>query len=133
MALDKNQVDLFFAFVARHKRFLKLRETSFNAKQLEFGVSLCEKAVKAVQTVCKSTGLSAADCFAKPAKKSKAISEMRKKVPRLSPKQAAYILEHFESFQIAVSLAQAPASQKASKQNSEYGDKYYQPVQHKYR
>ncbi len=133
MSLDKNQVDLFFAFTARHKRFLKLRETSFNAKQLEFGVSLCEKAVKAVQAICKSTGLTAVDCFAKPAKKSKAVSEIRKKVPRLSPKQAAYILEFFESFQTAVSLAQAPVNQKAAKQNSEYGDKYYQPVEHKYR
>ncbi len=133
MSLDKNQVDLFLAFTARHKRFLKLRETSFNAKQLDFGTKLCEKAVRAVHLICKSTGLSASECITKPAKKTKAVSEMRKKVPRLSPKQAAVILENFESFQLAVSAAQQPVHQKAAKQNSEYGDKYYQPVEHKYR
>lgn len=133
MALDKNQLDLFFAFVARHKRFLKLRETSFNAKQLEFGVTVSEKAVKAMQLTCKGMGLTPVECMEKPAKKSKAIRELRKKVPRLSPKQAAFIFEHIEAFQLAVSLHQQPVAQKSAKKNAEYGDRYYQPVQHNYR
>ncbi|MFH1247089.1 MAG: hypothetical protein V1644_01790 [Candidatus Micrarchaeota archaeon] len=133
MSLDKNQLDLFFAFTARHKRFLKLRETSFNANQLDFGVKVCEKVVKAMQLVCKSTGLSPSECLSKPAKKSKAVRELCKKVPRLTPKQASFLMEHIESFQIAVALVQQPAGPKNSKQASEYGDKYYQPVEHKYR
>lgn len=133
MNLDKNQLDLFFAFTARHKRFLKLRETSFNATQLDFGVKISEKAVKAMQLTCKSLGSTPAECMDKPAKKAKAIRELRKKVPRLSPKQAAFIFEHIEAFQIAVSLHLQPIAQKNVKKNAEYGDRYYQPVQHNYR
>ncbi|MFH0713422.1 MAG: hypothetical protein V1722_03090 [Candidatus Micrarchaeota archaeon] len=133
MGLNKSQLELYFAFTGRHKRFLKLRETSFNIKQLEDGVSITEKAVKAVQAACKNFELPIAECLAKPAKRSALIREMRKKAPRITPKEAAFILEHFESFQLAVSTAQAPVSVKISKKPSEYGDKYYQPTQHKYR
>lgn len=135
ISLDKNQMDLFFAFTGRHKRFLKLRETSFTAKQIEYGIDLSEKAVKAVQAFCKAAGMSPVDCIAKPAKKAAAAREIRKKATKLTPKQATYVLDNFEGFQLAVSLAQAPVSLslKNVKKPAEYGDKYYQPTQHKYR
>ncbi len=133
MNLDKNQLDLFFAFVARHKRFLKLRETSFTASQLEHGVKVSEKAIKAVQATCKSLSLSAAECLEKPSKRAAAVREIRKKASKLSPKQASFILEHFEAFQTAASLLQAPVNIKAAKKPAEFADRYYQPTQHHYR
>ncbi len=133
MKLDKFQLDLFLAFTARHKRFLKLRETSFNVKQIEDGVKISEKCVKAVQAVCKSLNLNILTCVSQQSSKAKAARALRKKVSRLSPKQANFILDNFEAFQIAVTLNSEPLVSKSSKRASEYGDKYYQPVQHKYR
>ncbi len=133
LVLDKNQVDLFFNFTARHKRFLKLRETSFTAKQIEYGTDVAEKAVKAAQGICKATGLVALECFDKPAKKTSAVKEMRKKSPKLTPKQAMFILDNFEAFQFAVAQSQSPVALKIAKKAAEFGDKYYQPTEHKYR
>ena len=133
MTLDKNQLDLFFAFTARHKRFLKLRETSFNAKQIDFGVKISEKAVKAVQATCKSLSCSFQECFDKPATRGKLLREMKKKATRLIPKQAAFILENFDSFQTAVQIHFQPAGPKAAKKPAEFGDRFYQPVEHNYR
>ncbi len=133
MSLNNYQVDLFFNFTGRHKRFLKLRETSFTVKQIEYGVGIAEKAVKAMQAVCKSTGLTVVEILEKPAKKTHAIKEMRKKSPKLTPKQALFILENFEAFQNAVSASQVPVMAKNAKKAAEFGDKYYQPAEHKYR
>ncbi len=132
--LDKNQLDLFLAFVARQKRFLKVRETSFDASQLEEGVKICEKAVKAFHSTCKSLGLGPGEFLSKPAPRAKATRSLRRKVPRLSPRQAKFIVDNLEAFQTAVALNNEPASgAKAAKKASDYVDRYYQPVQHNYR
>ena len=133
MTLDKNQLDLFFNFTARHKRFLKLRETSFTAKQIEYGISVAEKGVKAVQAMCKASGLLVGQFLEKPSSKANAVKEMRKKSPKLSPKQAAFILDNFEAFQLAVAQSLTPIAIKTAKKAAEFGDKYYQPVEHRYR
>ena len=133
MSLSKYEFELFLNFAAKHSRFLKLRETSFNSKQILDGVKLCEKAVKSIVSICKSTGLPFSECLGNPSKKAKIIRELRKKVSRLTPYQATFIVDHFASFQSAVSLSKEPVTHKSAKQASEYGDKYYQPVQHKYR
>jgi len=135
MGLNKVELELFLAFVAKHRRFLKLRETSYNANQLEDGIDVTEKAVKAVALTCKSLNVKTSDCVESPSTRSKLIKILRKKVSRLSPKQAELIIDYFESFTSALSQAQEPKAfhAKTPKKNSEYGDKYYQPVEHKYR
>ncbi|MBI4406789.1 hypothetical protein HY571_02650 [Candidatus Micrarchaeota archaeon] len=111
-----------------------MRETSFDAAQLQDGVKTCEKAVKAFHSTCKSLGLGPSECLAKSAPRARATRALRRKVPRLSPRQAKFLVDNLEAFQTAVALNAEPVGgAKAAKKASEYVDRYYQPVQHNYR
>ena len=133
--MKPDHFELFCNFTARHGRFLKKSETSFTPKELDLGVKLAEKCVKAIVVVCKKmTPEEMKEAIHDSAKSKKIASEAKKKIGKVNPKQLLFIVNHFEKFQSAVSHANAAGTPAAKvKRDAEFGDRYYAPKEHKYR
>lgn len=133
--MKPDQFELFCNFTIRHGRFLKKSETSFTQKELDLGIKLAEKAVKAVQAGCKKmTPEEFRECAASPSKSKKIVAIIRSKVSSITPKQAALIVSNFDKFASAVNNFNAQGTPVAkAKKESAFGDRFYAPKEHKYR
>lgn len=133
--MKPDQFELFCNFTVRHGRFLKKSETSFTQKELDLGIKLAEKAVKAVQSGCKKMTVEEfRECVASPSKSKKIVAMIKSKVKGINPKQAKVIVDHFEKFASAVNSFNSQGTPVAkAKRESAFGDRFYSPKEHKYR
>lgn len=131
------QFELFCNFIVRHGRFLKKSETSFTLKELDSGIKLAIKAVRAVQSACRKMPPDEfRGCIGSSVKSKKIARVIRSKVKQITQKQAQVIVENFEKFLSAMNALQSQsqgAQSVKTKKESTFGDRFYSPKEHKYR